>query len=392
VRNQAPGARKSGRFGLAWPSQSKAIMQELHRVPEMPKQTGPASETRLTRGDKVGRYVIRGLVGRGAMGEVYRAHDPELGRKVAIKLLRANVADTGGALEQRSRLLQEGRAMARIRHRNVIAVHDVGTFDDGVFIAMEFVEGNTIAYWLLAAPRTWQEVLAAFVQAGRGLAAAHDQHVVHHDFKPDNVMIGRDGDVRVMDFGLARELRRRWMGESIDASTSSVGVSNGSLYETVRLGGQPAPAETPGVVGALPTIVAGSMIGTPAYMSPEQFLGAPTDERTDQFSFCVALYEALYGQRPFAGATLLELRGNVFAGQVTSEPSGSRVPRAVRRALVRGMAPNPAARFHSMHTLLAELERASTQTWAPRDLLWVSGMSAVVAAGALAMRLLFGMP
>src|SRR5436190_17828854 len=168
--------------------------------PDDAPQPKPA-ETALERGQSIDRFVVIGLVGRGGMGEVYAAYDPELDRKVAIMLLRARGDSTDG----RARLLREAQATARLSHPNVVVVYDVGTFGESVFIAMEFVEGNTIGYWLEAAKRGWREVLDVYVSAGRGLVAAHAAGLVHRDFKPDNVMITKSGQVRVMDFGLARE-------------------------------------------------------------------------------------------------------------------------------------------------------------------------------------------
>src|SRR6188768_45960 len=160
----------------------------------------------LVRGASIGRYVVLGLVGRGGMGEVYAAYDPELDRKVAVKLLRVKPGAGVSLAEGRARTLREAQAIARLSHPNVVVVYDVGTFRDQVFIAMEFVEGNTVTYWLQAATRSWQEIVKVFMAAGRGLAAAHDKGLVHRDFKPDNVMVGRDTQVRVMDFGLARQM------------------------------------------------------------------------------------------------------------------------------------------------------------------------------------------
>ena len=160
----------------------------------------------LGRGAIIGRYVVLGLVGRGGMGEVYAAYDPELDRKVAVKLLRVKAGNGVSLTEGRQRTLREAQAIARLSDPNVVVVYDVGTFEDKVFIAMEFVEGNTVTFWLEQKPRTWQEVLRVFIAAGRGLTAAHDKGLVHRDFKPDNVMVGRDGQVRVMDFGLARQM------------------------------------------------------------------------------------------------------------------------------------------------------------------------------------------
>src|SRR6185503_5024889 len=154
------------------------------------------------RGAALGRFVVLGCVGRGAMGEVYAAYDPDLDRKIAIKLVRAD--RFGGSVESRTRLMREAQATAKVAHPNVVVVYDAGTSGDRVFIAMEFVEGHTLRYWLQERTRSWPEILEAFVAAGRGLAAAHDKDLVHRDFKPDNVMVGQGGHVRVMDFGLVR--------------------------------------------------------------------------------------------------------------------------------------------------------------------------------------------
>src|SRR5215831_19001832 len=152
----------------------------------------------------IGRYVVLGLLGRGGMGEVYAAYDPELDRKIAVKLLRARGHGAAALADGRTRLLREAQAIARLSHPNVVVVYDVGTFKDSIFIAMEFIEGNTIGYWLTAADRGWREVLDVYLAAGRGLAAAHEAGLVHRDFKPENVMLTKGGQVRVMDFGLAR--------------------------------------------------------------------------------------------------------------------------------------------------------------------------------------------
>src|SRR3954465_5392742 len=146
----------------------------------------------LARGASIGRYVVLGLVGRGGMGEVYAAYDHELDRKVAVKLLRVKPGNGVSLAEGRQRTRREAQAIARLSHPNVVVVYDVGMFEDKVFIAMEFVDGNTATYWQAPPERTWKETLDVFVAAGRGLAAAHEKGIVHRDFKPDNVMVGRD--------------------------------------------------------------------------------------------------------------------------------------------------------------------------------------------------------
>ena len=186
----------------------------------------------LPRGATIGRYVVLGLVGRGGMGEVYAAYDPELDRKVAVKLLRVKPGNGVSRHEGRQRTLREAQAIARLSHPNVVVVFDVGTFQEQVFIAMEFVEGNTVTYWLQAAARSWQDILKVFMAAGRGLAAAHEKGLVHRDFKPDNVMVGRDGQVRVMDFGLARQVTEK----SAAGDKAASGDKSGPVAASERSG------------------------------------------------------------------------------------------------------------------------------------------------------------
>src|SRR6266404_4071953 len=168
------------------------------------KETSFENATLVRRGSAIGRYVVLSWLGRGAMGEVYGAYDPDLDRRLAIKLLRVRRGTSVGSVDGKTRLLREAQAIAKLSHPNVVVVHDVGTYEDRVFIAMEFIEGGTLTFWLHAQPRTWQEILRVFVAAGRGLQHAHEANLVHRDFKPDNVMVRVDGEVRVMDFGLVR--------------------------------------------------------------------------------------------------------------------------------------------------------------------------------------------
>jgi tRNA A-37 threonylcarbamoyl transferase component Bud32/tetratricopeptide (TPR) repeat protein len=299
-------------------------------------QSPPAGgEQVLERGQTIDRFVVLGLVGRGGMGAVYAAYDPELDRKVAIKLLRVR----GGTEDGKARLLREAQATAKLQHPNVVVVYDVGPFGDGIFIAMEFVEGQTVGAWLEAKPRARREILDVYLAAGRGLAAAHAAGLVHRDFKPDNVMVTADGQVRVMDFGLARPAGEAAPAEPADAVPEPVReVSPSGRYLSVKL------TQT------------GTTLGTPAYMAPEQFAATATDARTDQFSFCVALYEALYGERPFEGDSYLALMTNVTTGAVVPPNAKAHVPAWLRKIVVRGLATGPAARHASMTTLLAALQ------------------------------------
>ena len=278
----------------------------------------------LVPGSRVDRYQILGAVGRGGMGEVYAAYHPDLDRRIALKVVGESGA---GAPERRARLLREARAIARLSHPNVIAVHDAGTVGERVYIAMEFVEGETVDAWLRAQPRGWREVVDVFVAAGRGLAAAHAAGVVHRDFKPQNVMIGRDGSVRVMDFGLARLAE-----EPVDALER-------------RTAGEALPL-------AATVTKTGAVVGTLAYMSPEQFRGERLDARADQFSYCVALHEALFGARP---ALAHVLRGDDRSdGDPTRDAN---VPAWLRAVVSRGLAEHREQRFPSMDELLRALAK-----------------------------------
>ncbi len=298
-------------------------------------------------GKKLGRYTLLERLGAGAMGVVYRAEDKELGRDVALKQLhQPDMALTG-------RLIREARSMAQVNHPNVVAVYDVGVFDDITYIAMELVNGESLRTW--QGSRTINEVLEAYIAAGRGLAAAHDAGLIHRDFKPDNVLVGNDGRVRVTDFGLA-------------ASRSE---EDGS-------GGVDEPARS---IDDINLTTSGSVLGTPAYMAPEQFLGGNVDARTDQFNFCVSLFEALYKQRPFEGKTFDELSDAVCAGTVRPAPSRSPISGALRVILLRGLSVKPGDRFPTIDHLLAELGRDRAKPWRR------TSMVAFALAGVLALGL-----
>jgi len=311
--------------------------------------------------------VILDLAGRGAMGEVYKAYDRRLDCNVALKLLR--VGATGSrATEARVRLLDEGKKLARVSHPNVVAVRDADEIDGCVFLSMEFVEGQTLAGWLAEQPRSWSEVRSVFVAAGRGLEAAHRAGVVHRDFKPQNVMIGGDGRVRIMDFGLAElSSKDAEVGEALGALDGVVSDQTVALTRT------------------------GMLVGTPYYMAPEQFLGQ-TDARSDQFSFCVALYHALYGEWPFPVpvASLAVLREAVLAGRLREPPHGTQVPQRLRRALMRGLEPDRSRRFPSMADLLQALGDEGARPY--RRVATVVALVVVAVAGAVALRLSVGRP
>jgi tetratricopeptide (TPR) repeat protein len=310
--------------------------------------------TELSRGSMLGRYVVVAKLGAGTMGVVYRGYDPELDRRVAIKVVAVRGGMRKRVAEIRTRLLREAQALARVGHPNVIQVFDVGDAafagepmrgrSPAVFVAMEYIDGLTLRQWLASQPRSWREIVEVFVQAGRGLAAAHAADLIHRDFKPDNVMIGRTaedggttGRVRVLDFGLAR-------------ATAGGVESAPESEEFGELAQHPVDFDD-----ALTQD--GTILGTPAYMAPELHTGGAAGPASDQFAFCVALWEALHGQRPFAGDTHAAIAFNILQGR-TRAPSNERaVPRWLQRLLARGLALEPAQRFASMTSLVDELAR-----------------------------------
>ena len=268
------------------------------------------------------------------MGSVYEAYDAMLDRKVALKLVRADRRRTAGAIEPRDQLLREAQAMARLAHPHVVAVHEVGEIKDDLYVILELVDGTTLRDWLRQRRRSWREIVDAFVQAGRGLAAAHEVGLVHRDFKPTNTLVRRDGRVLVTDFGVA----------SLSNGERDLGWETSAVSEITFVGRR---------------------VGTPAYMAPEQYAMDVVDARADQFSFCVALWEALYGERPFESRTPL---------QPTSQ---ARIPRWLEVVLRRGLRTRPDERWRSMDELLDELTRDPARD--RRRRLAVAGVSLAIA-------------
>ncbi len=301
--------------------------------PGRPGASAPSPSQR--RGATIGRYVLLDVLGKGGMGIVYSAFDPKLDRKIAVKVLRPRGSDESS--EAQDRLLREAQAMARLSHPNVVAVHDVGAFEGGVFLAMELVEGTTLDGWLAAGDKTrsWRARLDAMKAAGRGLSAAHAARIVHRDFKPDNVLVGRDGRVCVTDFGIARS-------------------ALGGLQREPAAPPGSSPPQPPALETTL--TVTGSVLGTIGFMAPEQAFGEEADARSDQFGFCATLYFALYGERPFPSGDL-ETYTEALRGPVRSAPAGSAVPAWLRRVVLRGLAISPDARYPSMDALLDALDR-----------------------------------
>jgi hypothetical protein len=286
-----------------------ALLDELAEV-----LTPGGSRERVAADGRIGRYEVRGEVGAGAMGVVYAAWDPELRRKVALKVLRPEAALTGDSSSARARLLREARLLATVSHPNVVAVYDVGAMGDDVFIAVELVEGRSLAEWITEERPRWREVVGVFTQIARGLAAAHASGLVHRDVKPANLLLGHDGRARVTDFGLATAPAAGAVSGVRASTTDSIATRTGAV------------------------------VGTPAYMAPEQYAGRGADARSDQFSFCVSLGEALTGERPVAGATADDLREQCNA------------PVALLRVVARGLSARAADRFDSMTAIASALD------------------------------------
>jgi eukaryotic-like serine/threonine-protein kinase len=324
----------------------------------------PPHDSLPSSGGRIGRYRLERVLGRGGMGVVHAAHDPELGRAVALKVMRVEQVGSSPVAEAQARMIREAQALAGLAHPNVVTVYDVGRMDDRVYIAMELVEGRTLRRWIAAGPHPWVRVAEVMLEAGRGLVAAHAQGIVHRDFKPANVLIGTDGRVRVADFGLARS------GPALESS-----------HEGRSVGLEPDSAES--FSSRLPVLTeAGMVMGTPGYMAPEQTAGESLDARSDQFSYCVTFYEALYGQRPHEGKNRRELLRNARLGRIRRSKRGP-VPTALRRAILRGLAPDPDARWRTLEDLLAKVERIVERRRGARWWWMAGGVTLALATGAI---------
>jgi predicted Ser/Thr protein kinase len=341
----------------------RAVVSEVGTAPTVRIDSATSPEATMTSPNRssqpdvidresrvwIGRYKVVKKLGAGGMGAVYAAEDPELDRKVAIKLLHGT-SETASA-----RLVREAKALAKLRHPNVVTIYEVGRDTGDAFVAMELVDGTTLREWLHG-EHSVAERLDAMIQAGHGLAAAHAEGLIHRDFKPENAMVGADGRVQVLDFGLAKS-----------AALPSLDPDD-----------EPAPRPSHDVLDAITRT--GTLLGTPAYMAPEQFAAAETDARTDQFAYCVALFEALHGFRPFAGHTQAALADAVQAGRITEgRPLSTQVPPHVQAAILRGLSVAPADRFPDMKALLATLQtrRGGKQRW----VIAIAAAAAVVAGG-----------
>ena len=329
------------------PEEDDAQAPTLAQTPGVP--TGPATRasrpevSNLGPGAMIGRYCLARRIGAGAMGVVWSAHDPQLDRSIAIKLVHPSLARSE---EAASRLLREARAMAKLSHRAVVTVHDAGDVEGQLFIAMELIDGTNLGTLLRGRSEhevlDWRRWFAIMLDAGKGLEAAHGSGVLHRDFKPDNVLVADSGRVAVGDFGLAT------LGEETFAAVLS------------------QRADKP-VDLTIDLTTTGTLLGTPAYMSPQQLRSEPVDARADQFSFCVATWEALHGARPFSVDrdsldAVPELAATIETRVLPDPPPGCTVPASVRAVLARGLDPDPAARWRDMTALLAALEGASALT------------------------------
>ena len=347
-RDDLLGSRGSGPGGS--PVRVAALDAEHLRNAVAARLFGAAAEP-----VKIGRFTVLKRLGAGGMGVVYAAYDTELDRKVAIKLLRG--VDEGGS--HIVRLKREAQALAKLSHPNVVQVHEFGEFRQQVFVAMEFVEGVTLREWSPQdeGAKALPEILEVFSAAGRGLAAAHAAGLIHRDFKPDNVMVGDDGGVRVLDFGLARGVDEEDLSDS-----SSGSLAESETFESTHSTLRSQLTQT------------GAILGTPAYMAPEQHLGKRADARSDQYAFCVALWEQLYGQRPFRASGLRQLAVKVLEGAIEEPENPPRtVPPWLRRAIERGLSVEPEARWPDMDSLLAALSGKPRRRW------WIAAAVAVVA-------------
>lgn len=313
-------------------------------------------------GQHVGKYVVLDTIGSGGMGVVLRAHDPELDRAVAIKLVRPRALSAERAEAARARLLSEARALARISHPNVVSVYEVGLHEGNVFVAMELVEGVDLDAWLRRAQRSVPEIVATWIAVARGLAQVHAAGLVHRDVKPPNVLVGDDGAVKIGDFGVAR-----------------------SSFELPRPEQSASDLLAPGLDLDTTALTAeGRVVGTPAYMAPEQHMGGDVGPAADQYALAVALFEALWGVRPFhvdARRLLAAKRGGARIPE-----RGRAVPRWLVAVVLRGLAFDPEDRFASMDELARTLARGPSRSRTSRIALGGAALTAV-GATALAVRL-----
>ncbi len=317
---------------------SELMIEIAHTM--RPQEALPTPEQRPRQ---IGRYQLEGLLGAGGMGVVYAAQDQELQRKVAIKLLRPDVTDPEMREAHKARMIQEARLLAALSHPHILTIYEVGTWNTQIFLAIQYVDGVNLRQWLDDHNPPWHEVLRMFYAVGEALIAAHAADIIHRDIKPDNILVSRNGSLFLTDFGLAR------VSQTTHHSISAF-LTKYPTIEEHRL------------------TAVGDILGTPAYMSPEHFRGRGVSKRSDQFSFCVALYEALYGMLPFGGHNVQQIMEAAESGRLET-PRRSSVPQAIFRVLRRGLHPLPRERFGSMQELLDALRHAQHSTQQRRKLL-----------------------
>ena len=307
-----------------WPDSATAPTQDG----VVAEGTTPQESRVIVRTTRIGRFSLLREIGSGGMGTVFAAYDEQLDRKVALKILRKPRA---GSERQRNQILREARAAARVAHPCVVSVYEVSEADGLIHIAMEFVEGETLHAWQSKGAHHWRQILSMYIQVGQALQAAHEVDVVHRDFKPENVLIGEDERPRVVDFGLARV--------GVDEHSPA---ADSAEHAALRAQGR--------------ITLSGVVAGTLGYMSPEQLRGGNVDARSDQWSFCASLFEALYGFLPYSGKTLADYSESL-SGRPRAQPRERAVPEEVHSALLRGLSTDPAARFPTMDSLLAALSQ-----------------------------------
>ncbi len=329
-------------FGGGFDTASGDRPPDLREQQMMARVMARLEPTAIHQPVRLGRYVLLDPIGTGGMGVVHGGYDDVLDRRVAIKLIRAERASSEAA---QLRLVREAQAMAKLTHPGVVAVYEAGVHDGDVYLAMELVEGLTLRGWLREQERSWREIVKVFAQIADALAAAHDAGVLHRDFKPENVLLTRDGKPKVADFGLAHLVGAEPRPADSTSSAAVVDTASGSLSRATISGSRARETRL---------TTTGEVMGTPAYMSPEQCRGEECGPASDQFAFFVTLFESLWGERPFSGETLREIMANIAAAKVRAPRVGVAIPAWLRAIVLRGLAAKPGDRHPSMHAV-AEL-------------------------------------
>lgn len=303
------------------------------------------------RGDLLGRYVVLEPIGSGGLGQVYLGYDPDLDRRVAIKVLRAERSASSDSTLHQIRLMREAKAMAQLTHQNVVAVYDVGVSRSQVFISLEYVDGLGLRKWVSAERPAWPKIREIMLKAALALQAAHDAGLVHRDFKPSNVLVTSDHQVKVLDFGLARNIATR---QDAEASVAIDDIDFEESYDDLTT---PEPLSRAASLDE-PLTRSGQFMGTPGYMPPEQYdTRTLVDSRSDQFAFCVTLHEMLYRRRPYRGKSFEEVRDATLNGSVADPPENIKVPAWLRALVLKGISIDPDDRFANMEELMLAMTR-----------------------------------